>query len=120
MPEVIKYHRRIFLPEELELEALAHMVARKGAYTLTRHAKERLEHCPDIALPPVVPVKNVEVVEVTVVDGLLDKWLIRFSNGDGVNDICMSYTRDGMVPTVYLNRKHDTHYTLDTSQYATA
>lgn len=119
MATPIKYHRDIYLPQSLELEALTILVCKNGQYALTEHARERAAE-KGVRLPERIPFRECRVVEVTTVRGRIQKFLVRFDHGDGHNDVCVSYTREGRVATCYLNRKNDRHRTLDVRQYAVA
>lgn len=112
----IKYHRQVFLPKPLNDEALSVLVRKNGEYSLSGHARQRMFE-KGVTLPQRIPFQRVDVIEVTVENDKLSKFLVRFDSCDGVNDIVLSYTVDGTVLTVYHNRKDDKHFTLDRSQY---
>lgn len=117
MPNEIKFHKNVHLPGDLECRCLTILVQTDGKYRLTEHAREKAEER-KIALPDRIPFTECTIVEVTVIDGEIDRFLVRFPYGDGRNDLCMSYGRGGYIPTLYLNAHWDQHYTLDAYAYA--
>jgi hypothetical protein len=115
----IKYHRDIHLPQALEDQALDVLAKANGAYKATEHAIDRA-YAKGIILPPRIPLREVQIIEVTTEGGRLLKFLLRFPSRLRKYDVVMSYTVTGICPTVYHNERDDVHHTLDTSQYARA
>lgn len=113
---IVKYHKDVYLPPELERKALTILVRYNGRYRLTEHAVRRVIQ-KRVRLPKRIPFHDVGVVEVTTYDGKVQKFLLRFDHGDGVNDVCLSYAREGNVCTVWLNQKDDHHETLKRRAY---
>lgn len=83
--------------------------------TYSMHAAKRAAE-KFITLPLILPA--VEVVEVTLDNGVVVKWLVRVTGRVRGLDLCMVVQPDGFVRTVWLNATFDNHSTLDKSKYA--
>jgi len=120
----VKFHKDIHLPAKLRDAALSAVVRTNGRYTLTKHAEERLrgvEFGWGVTLPERIPFQQAEVIEVTTTDdGVFEKALLRFPSGDSLHDLCVSFTKDGKLATVYVNEAKDAHRTLRHDVYARA
>jgi hypothetical protein len=105
-----RYHRDIGIPASVEDPVIG------AALTYTVHAhqeaqKDHAQHC----LPQSVP-RDFELIEVDVIDGIADKWVIRFPISVDT-DMVLAISSGYLVKTVWLNRAGDTHTSLDHSKY---
>lgn len=114
---MLKFHREVYMPPGLEDACLTNLVLRRGRFELSKHAREQAEaKC--IRLPELIPFQRATLIEATVVDGVVQQFLIRFRYDDRL-DLCMSFNPiTGRVPTVWPQRCNDHHRTLRKEQYA--
>lgn len=125
---MILYHPEVFLPDfyvkptgDVLLKYTAH--ARRAART-DRYGMI------DIESMDVLDLDEVEVVEIGVDNGAVVKYVVR-GGYDNEHDIVLVLvammepsrtwgTKRAVVKTVWLNKKSDTHRTLDRKRYATS
>jgi hypothetical protein len=90
----------------------------------THHANQQADKR-DILLPRTVSITAGSIVEAVVDDDLIIyKLVVRLTSYSRHKDLVMVIVpnfqkRSGIVKTVWINRKLDTHKTLDLSQYDT-
>lgn len=104
------FHKDVFMPDAVYLNAAMALCRLGGRYRLSRHATERMT-LKGVTLPDILPVAQLEIIEVTA--GA--KMLLRFPFGG--KDVVIGLTNDGLVTTVYNNDSTDHHSTLDSSKY---
>lgn len=89
------------------------------------HAREEAfsDRYGSIQLPQYLSLKGggIELFELEIKDGVVVNVVVKMGvrvNHDALNDIVVIFQpRDGFVRTVWLNRKSDSHKTLDASKY---
>ena len=121
-PEPKTYHKDIGFPEEL-------MTAPPMGLWLcyTPHAKRAVRE--EGVMPADLPARlpgDLEVIEVEVQGGYIQKWVLRIPNWKTLvqwdntradYDLVLAVLLDGTVKTVWLNAKGDTHRTLQRHRY---
>ena len=107
------FHKDVFMPESVYLEAATALCRLGGKYRLSRHAEERMA-LKGVTLPETLPIAQLEIIEVTTGE----KMLLRFPFGG--RDVVVGLTNGGVVTTVYHNAVGDRHSTLDPSKYEVA
>lgn len=104
------YHYKIGLPK-LRL---------RGVLKLKYSAHAKRAACNDrygyIQLPTAIDVANELLIEVEVLNNAVAKLVFRLQYSNQY-DLCIVVNPDGLVRTVWLNSKNDTHKTLDTKKY---
>jgi hypothetical protein len=114
MNQYTVYHKAVWMPENLK--RLAFTIKPK----LTKHAKREAatDKLGYIRLPNSIRVDHCNIIEVyTNNQGQIEKLLIRQPH-DALNDACLIIKPDGLIITCWLNRRTDSHKTLDTTRYA--
>lgn len=86
---------------------------------LSHHAREQLWFKYGIKDfdPKTIDVLSKDVFELEVQDSKPVKLCFRI-NYNNTQDMCIVLTNQGVIKTIWLNRKNDTHNTLDVSKYA--
>lgn len=82
-------------------------------YTMHAHQEARLDNVGHL-LPASLP--SYTLIEVEMLDCAPLKWVVRCGL-DNERDVVLAITSDYIVKTVWVNRKNDTHRTLDTRKY---
>lgn len=110
------YHKDVFFKP-----AFHNFIAKNITLKFSKHLIERLiERGIDIKKIP-QRISNDPVVvetETTINGDYIVKQLIRYQYSSDY-DLVIAVMRDGFVKTAWLNRKTDTHNTLDKSKYST-
>lgn len=109
------YHKLIGFPSTLIINS-----DYKILVTYTQHAKNeaKKDRYGDIVLPQLVKFKKEDIIEIETSDNIIvDKVLIRIQY-DEKYDICLAILLGiGLVKTLWLNDKKDSHKTLDKNKY---
>jgi len=107
------FHREFGFPKDVPLPT------GRLALDHTLHAKEQAA-ARGINIPLFVTLKRYQIIEITVSQGRVHKFLIRGSF-DEKNDLCMvilcHWKRGYLVKTAWLNSKNDNHPTLNPGKY---
>jgi len=107
------YHKDLGFPSKLRFPT------GKIVLEYTRHALEEAQkdRYGSFNLPRSIEMSECEVIEAELVDGALNKILVR-KPYDEERDICIVVMhRTGKVKTVWVNVRGDCHKTLDKSKY---
>ena len=109
----VLYHRDIGFPKWLKMKPVT--------VSLTYGSHSREEALSDrygvINLPKRITIRPEEIFEIEMVNNKPVKIALR-THHDVLNDIIIVLnTKDNFVKTVWLNRKTDTHKTLDRTKY---
>lgn len=109
------YHKDIYIPK-----LTFHKVDVVLNYTYHAIAAAENDRYGRIELPETINFNLTEIVELEIVNGKVFKFVARMHH-DTKNDLVLVVLADGYrVKTVWLNRKNDTHRTLDRSKYVAA
>lgn len=109
------YHKLIGFPPTLIINSEYKILVK-----YTQHAKNEANHdrYGDITLPKLIKFKKEDIIEVETSDNIIvDKVLIRIPYNEKY-DICLAILLGlGLVKTLWLNDKNDSHKTLDKNKY---
>lgn len=111
----LMFHKDVFIPDFAKAPLF------EGAITYSRHAQNvssGTEGVDAIELPKVFNAKDATLVEVEVnpATGEVEKQVWRMPLDDQ-NDLCFPMLPSGLIKTVWLNARTDTHSTLRRTRY---
>lgn len=106
------YHKDIILPPLKLMDAYLEL-----NYTLHAIKSAENDRYEEINLPSTINFTMVEVIEIEILDGDVEKMIVRQKYSKEYDLILVIMPRYMKVKTVWLNQVSDTHKTLDRSKY---
>ena len=112
-----RFHTTVYMPSWLRSEAWSVRQKFESDFQVSLHAKQRVEQKLLCGLPHTLP-EDARLIEVRTEGGKLRSALFRFSHPEQSDlDVCLVLSVEGVIVTVWTNRKRDRHSTLDTRPY---
>jgi hypothetical protein len=114
----IKYHRDVFFPKESIKDIADYLSVLPETFKKSYHVQNERwwKHDYDISKRNLYPK---DIFELAYKDGKLCKIGFRVTDIDTENDVIFIISIQGIIVTSWLNKKSDTHRTLDTNKYHT-
>jgi len=117
-PDTVKYHKDIYFPPQWGQDTLGFLgklpPIKQGHHSSVERSYKHNYQITNKDLNPK------DVFEMAYVRGQVEKIGFRVTHLDPINDIIYIINRYGKIVTTWVNRKTDTHRTLDANKYSRA